>query len=97
MITKKIAFSLSFRQPAIPAEQATTASNQKIAVGSGRFFGKRLYEKEPQSQLEFLPERHTDFIYSVLSEEHGFVGSVAVMGLFCFLYHRHPHRLQLER
>lgn len=57
----------------------------KIAVGSGRFFGKG-FMKGTQSQLEFLPERHTDFIYSVLSEEHGFVGSVAVMGLFCFLF-----------
>lgn len=57
----------------------------KIAVGSGRFFGKG-FMKGTQSQLEFLPERHTDFIYSVLSEEHGFVGSIAVMGLFCFLF-----------
>lgn len=57
----------------------------KIAVGSGRFFGKG-FMKGTQSQLEFLPERHTDFIYSVLSEEHGFVGSVSVMGLFCFLF-----------
>jgi len=44
--------------------------------------------KGTQSQLEFLPERHTDFIYSVLSEEHGFVGFVAVMGLFCFYLSR---------
>lgn len=57
----------------------------KIAVGSGRFFGKG-FMKGTQSQLEFLPERHTDFIYSVLSEEHGFVGSLAVIGLFCFLF-----------
>lgn len=57
----------------------------KIAVGSGRFFGKG-FMKGTQSQLEFLPERHTDFIYSVLSEEHGFVGSILVMGLFCYLF-----------
>ena len=57
----------------------------KIAVGSGRFFGKG-FMKGTQSQLEFLPERHTDFIYSVLSEEHGFVGSMLVMGLFCYLF-----------
>ena len=36
--------------------------------------------------MEFLPERHTDFIYSVLSEEYGFVGSMAVIGMFCFLF-----------
>ncbi len=58
----------------------------KIAVGSGRFFGKG-FRKGTQSQLEFLPERHTDFIYSVLSEEHGFVGSVTTMGLFCLLFY----------
>lgn len=58
----------------------------KIAVGSGRFFGKG-FRKGTQSQLEFLPERHTDFIYSVLSEEHGFVGSITTMGLFCLLFY----------
>jgi rod shape determining protein RodA len=57
----------------------------KIAVGSGRFFGKG-FMMGTQSQLEFLPERHTDFIFSVLSEEHGFVGSIAVIGLFAFLF-----------
>lgn len=39
-----------------------------------------------QSQLEFLPERHTDFIYSVLSEEWGFVGSMIVLITFAFLF-----------
>jgi rod shape determining protein RodA len=57
----------------------------KIAVGSGRFLGKG-FRKGTQSQLEFLPERHTDFIYSVLSEEHGFVGSMMTMGLFSMLF-----------
>lgn len=57
----------------------------KIAVGSGRFLGKG-FRKGTQSQLEFLPERHTDFIYSVLSEEHGFVGSMMTVGLFCMLF-----------
>ncbi|MBC86618.1 MAG: rod shape-determining protein RodA [Bdellovibrionaceae bacterium] len=57
----------------------------KIAVGSGRILGKG-FRKGTQSQLEFLPERHTDFIYSVLSEEHGFIGSVATFGLFLTLY-----------
>jgi len=44
-----------------------------IAIGSGGFFGKG-FLKGTQSQLDFLPERHTDFIFSVLSEEFGFVG-----------------------
>lgn len=57
----------------------------KIAVGSGRFLGKG-FRKGTQSQLEFIPERHSDFIFSVLSEEHGFVGSVASVGLFIVLF-----------
>lgn len=57
----------------------------KIAVGSGKFFGKG-FRQGTQSQLEFLPERHTDFIYSVLSEEHGLVGSILTMGLFGILF-----------
>lgn len=56
----------------------------RIAVGSGKFFGKG-FRQGTQSQLEFLPERHTDFIFSVLSEEHGFVGSLTTVGLFTIL------------
>ncbi len=57
----------------------------KIAVGSGKILGKG-FRKGTQSQLEFLPERHTDFIFSVLSEEHGFIGSVTTLSLFAVLY-----------
>lgn len=56
----------------------------KIAVGSGKLLGKG-FRKGTQSQLEFLPERHTDFIFSVLSEEHGFFGSITVVSLFAIL------------
>lgn len=57
----------------------------RIAVGSGKFFGKG-FRMGTQSQLEFLPERHTDFIFSVLSEEWGFVGSFLVLITFAFLF-----------
>lgn len=57
----------------------------KIAVGSGKFLGKG-FRMGTQSQLEFLPERHTDFIYSVLSEEWGFLGSIIVLITFAFLF-----------
>ena len=57
----------------------------KIAVGSGLLLG-RGYLKGTQSQLQFLPERHTDFIFSVLSEEHGFMGSFLVLFLFFLLF-----------
>ncbi len=53
----------------------------KIAVGSGQLTG-RGYMQGTQSQLRFLPARHTDFIFAVLAEEWGFVGVVAVLGLY---------------
>ena len=53
----------------------------KIAVGSGQWLG-RGYKQGTQSQLRFLPERHTDFIMAVLAEEWGFLGVVTVLGLY---------------
>ncbi len=56
----------------------------KIAIGSGALTGKG-YLNGTQSQLSFLPERHTDFIFSVISEEWGFLGSMLVLLIFLFL------------
>jgi len=57
----------------------------KIAIGSGGFFGKG-FKKGTQSQLSFLPARHTDFIFSVIGEEFGFVGVIfAILIYFLFL------------
>lgn len=53
----------------------------KIAVGSGQLTG-RGYGQGTQSQLRFLPERHTDFIMAVLAEEWGFLGVLLVLGLY---------------
>jgi len=53
----------------------------KIAVGSGELTG-RGFMRGTQSQLRFLPARHTDFIFSVLAEEWGFLGVATVFGLF---------------
>jgi len=53
----------------------------KIAVGSGQLTGKG-YMQGTQSQLRFLPARHTDFIFAVLAEEWGFVGTVTVLALY---------------
>lgn len=68
-----------------PRGSGYNSIQSKIAVGSGLFFGKG-FRKGTQSQLEFLPERHTDFIFSVLSEEFGFIGSTTTFGLFIVLY-----------
>ena len=57
----------------------------KIAIGSGQATGKGLF-KGTQSRLQFLPETHTDFIFSVLSEELGFLGVFFVLILFLFLF-----------
>ena len=53
----------------------------KIAVGSGQFWGKG-FLSGTQSQLHFLPEQHTDFVFSVFAEEWGFVGSAALVFLY---------------
>lgn len=68
-----------------PRGSGYNSIQSKIAVGSGRLVGKG-FQKGTQSQLEFLPERHTDFIYSVLSEEHGLIGSLGTVGLFTVLF-----------
>jgi len=59
----------------------------QIAVGSGGFLGKG-WGLGSQTKGEFLPEQWTDFIFSVLAEEFGFVGSVALLALFFFLIYR---------
>ncbi len=59
----------------------------KIAIGSGGVFGKGLLGGS-QTRLDFLPERHTDFIFSVLGEEFGLWGSLIVLLLFVFIFYR---------
>jgi len=53
----------------------------KIAIGSGGLFGKGIGHGT-QTHLKFLPEQHTDFIFSVIGEEYGFIGVVIVLFLF---------------
>ncbi len=56
----------------------------KIAIGSGGIYGKG-WLNGTQSQLEFLPERHTDFIFAVLGEEFGFIGILFLLAIFLFI------------
>ena len=58
-----------------------------IAIGSGQFWGKGL-KQGSQGHLGFLPARHTDFVFSVLAEEKGFVGSITVLALYLFVLFR---------
>ena len=56
----------------------------KIALGSGGWTG-RGFMQGTQSRLNFLPEKHTDFIFTTLSEEFGFVGSISLLGLYALV------------
>jgi rod shape determining protein RodA len=58
-----------------------------IAVGSGKFLGKG-YLAGTQHKLQFIPEHHTDFIFTVFGEEWGFVGSIVLFLLFISFIHR---------
>lgn len=58
-----------------------------IAVGSGKFFGRGL-GRGPQSQLNFLPEQHTDFIFATIAEEWGFAGSFFILFLLGFIFYK---------
>ena len=59
----------------------------KIAVGSGGLFGKG-FLKGTQGYLEFLPEKHTDFIFTLYSEEFGFIGSIFLLLVYVVLIFR---------
>lgn len=59
----------------------------KVAIGSGQLFGKGLYQGS-QTQGNWVPEQQTDFIFTVIGEELGFVGSVAVIFLYFLMFYR---------
>ncbi|MDA9956208.1 rod shape-determining protein RodA [Candidatus Pelagibacter sp.] len=59
----------------------------KIAVGSGGLSGKG-FLKGTQSYLEFLPEKHTDFIFTLFAEEHGFLGSLGLLSIYIIIIYR---------
>jgi rod shape determining protein RodA len=58
-----------------------------IAIGSGGIFGKG-WLNGTQAHLEFIPEKHTDFIFAVFSEEFGLIGNVVLLALFAALIQR---------
>ncbi len=59
----------------------------KIAIGSGGLFGKGFLNGS-QSYLDFLPEKHTDFIFTLFSEEFGFVGSLLILFIYSLIIYR---------
>ena len=64
-----------------PLASGYQAAQSKIAIGSGGLFGNG-YLEGPQTQLRFLPTQHSDFIFAVLAEEWGFIGSVTILALY---------------
>ncbi len=76
---------LTFLNPDLdPLKTGYHIIQSKIAVGSGSFWGKG-FLKGTQSQLHFIPEQHTDFIFSVFGEEWGFIGCLILLFLFLVL------------
>nr|WP_277621145.1 rod shape-determining protein RodA [Thermus arciformis] len=67
-----------------PLGQGFQVIQSTIAIGSGGLFGKG-YGQGTQTQLGFVPFRHTDFVFAVWAEEWGFVGAVALLGLYALL------------
>lgn len=68
----------------------------KIAIGSGGLLGKGVFHGS-QNTLGFLPTRHTDFIFSVVGEELGFVGVITALGLLSFIIFRSIYNAQTAR
>jgi len=77
---------LVFLDPTMdPLGAGYTAIQSKIAVGSGGLLGKG-YLAGTQTQLQFVPEHHTDFIFCVFGEEWGFMGAILLLGLYWLLF-----------
>jgi rod shape determining protein RodA len=63
------------------------AIQSEIAIGSGRLFGKG-FKNSSQASLNYLPENHTDFVFAIFNEEHGFFGSVFLIILYLVFFMR---------
>ncbi|MCD6420456.1 MAG: rod shape-determining protein RodA [Synergistetes bacterium] len=78
---------LSFLYQSDPLGASYNLIQAKISVGSGRLFGKGFF-RGTQHELRFLPMGHTDFIFCVLAEELGFIGSMILVILYTLLFFR---------
>lgn len=81
---QKQRFLLTWHPERDPWGYGYQALMSKLTVGSGQLFG-RGYGESRMSKLNFLPERHTDFIFSIFGEEWGFVGCILLLALYFFL------------
>jgi rod shape determining protein RodA len=77
---------LTFLNPEVdPRAAGYHAIQSRVAIGSGGWFGTG-YTQGPQKRLAFLPEQHTDFVFSVVGEELGFIGVLIALVLFLALF-----------
>ncbi len=79
-----------------PLDSGYHVIQSQIAVGSGGIWGKGLFAGT-QNRLNFLPEQHTDFIFSVIGEELGFAGCIAILALYFLLLWRIIKIMQVSR
>src|ERR1043166_3928439 len=79
-----------------PLGKGYQVTQSKIAIGSGGLLGKGVFNGS-QNRLGFLPTRHTDFIFSVVGEELGFVGVMLTLGLLGFIIFRSIYNAQTAR
>ncbi|HEY2383669.1 MAG TPA: rod shape-determining protein RodA [Terriglobia bacterium] len=79
-----------------PLGKGYQVTQSKIAIGSGGLLGKGVF-RGSQNTLGFLPTRHTDFIFSVVGEELGFVGVMTTLGLLSFIIFRSVYNAQTAR
>ena len=87
----------SFLEPsADPADAGYQQQQSKIAIGSGEKTGRGV-EDATQTQLDYLPEHHTDFIFAVVGETYGFVGCALVLSLYALLIWRALHILTIAK
>ena len=77
----------SFANPGEHSSDASYQQNQSmVAIGSGEFTGRG--DRATQTRLDFVPERHTDFIFAVIGERYGFAGAAFVLSLYALLFWR---------
>lgn len=86
----------SFTHPSADPANAGYQQNQaKIAIGSGEMTGRG--NRATQTRLDFVPERHTDFIFAVIGERYGFLGAAFVLSLYALLIWRALRTVTLSK
>lgn len=93
---QKDRIELVFNPNSDPLGKGWNLTQSKIAIGSGGFGGKG-YLNGTQTKFDFVPEQSTDFIFCTIGEEHGFRGSIVLIGLFIWLILRIIHMAERQK